>query len=370
LLALLPFACKRPQSAWKGTITEEDGIVIVKNPREPLYPDAQVAIVQDLKIGQPSGEPEYMFSQITSIEVDPEGNIYAAEAKESHIRVFDKNGVYLRTIGRSGQGPGEFTLPRHVHVNPSGEIMASDEGSRSVKVFSREGAYLRQYFLKKYYSMEMDYGDGEVFYIMDFSREPLGFQLFRLDSRTEESAQLAVWAMPMPDPKRASLFDPIMTFAVMPDGRLLYGCPTEGYEFRIFNAEGRLERRIFKDWDPRPVTAREQEAVYNARRERYPSDQIQLVFPKFHPPYRVVRSDDPGQIIVHVFSEFVADPSQRVDSLFDVFDTEGRYLGSFAYPFKTLVEKPMLWKAGKFYTVEQDEDGYLYIVRYAVGFKF
>jgi hypothetical protein len=36
---------------------------------------------------------------------------------------------------------------------------------------------------------------------------------------------------------------------------------------------------------------------------------------------------------------------------------------------RTLVESP-LWKAGKLYTVEQDEDGYLYIVRYAVEFKF
>lgn len=46
------------------------------------------------------------------------------------------------------------------------------------------------------------------------------------------------------------------------------------------------------------------------------------------------------------------------------------FVARFRYPFKTLIEKPMLWKAGKFYTVEQDEDGYLYIVRYAVEFKF
>jgi hypothetical protein len=30
----------------------------------------------------------------------------------------------------------------------------------------------------------------------------------------------------------------------------------------------------------------------------------------------------------------------------------------------------MLWKGGKFYIVEQDEAGFLYIVRYSVSFSF
>jgi hypothetical protein len=84
----------------------------------------------------------------------------------------------------------------------------------------------------------------------------------------------------------------------------------------------------------------------------------------------VVKSDDLGRIIVHAYSEFAADPSYKTESHFDIFDKDGRYLASFSYPFKTLIEKPMLWKAGKFYTVEQDEEGYLSIVRYAVEFKF
>lgn len=371
LVSILAYlACKRQKLEWKGTITEKDGVVIVKNPKEPLYETAEFNIVQDLKIGQPSGKPEYMFSQITSLEVDAKGNIYAAESKENHIRVFDKKGVYLRTVGRPGQGPGEFTFPRHVHVNLAGEIMVADDASRSVKVFSPDGSYLRQYLLKKFYPMEMDYGGGGVFYIMDFSMEPPGFKLFRLDSRTDEPTELAHWAMPMPDPRRASIFDPIMSFAVMPDDRLLYGCPTEGYEIQIFSPQGRLEKKILKDWDPQPVTAKEKEAVLNELKKRSPSGQVDLEFPKSHPPYRVVKSDDSGRIMVHVDSEYAAEPSQETETLFDVFDNEGHYIARFHYPFKTLIEKPMLWKGGKFYTIEQDEDGYLYIVRYAVEFKF
>jgi hypothetical protein len=136
LSALTIATCKRQKLEWKGTITEKDGVLIVENPKEPLYENAEVEIVQELTIGRQSGEPEYMFSLIRDIDVDAQGNIYAVESKENHIRVFDRNGVYLRTVGRPGQGPGEFGDPANVRVNPAGEIMATDGVSRSVKFFS------------------------------------------------------------------------------------------------------------------------------------------------------------------------------------------------------------------------------------------
>ncbi len=370
LPGLLYLACRERKPEWKGTITEKDGVVIVKNPKDPLYPDAQFKVVQELKIGQATGQPEYMFSEIRDIAVDAEGSIYAVESKDHSIRVYDKNGVHRRTIGRPGQGPDEFMEPGNVHVNPAGEIMVTDGGSQSVKFFSPDGRYLRQCVLKMY-PMKAGYGTEGIFYIMTFSPEPPGFGLFRLDSRTGESASLATWPMPWPpNLKRASIFDPIMSFAVMPDDRLLYGCPTEGYEIQVFSPKGRLEKRIFRDWDARPVTIKEKEDVFNAQKKRFPAAEAQLEFPKSHPPYRVVTSDDLGHIIVHAYSEQTMEPSKKTETLFDIFDQDGRYLACLRYPFKALIEKPMVWKSGKFYIVEQDEEGYLYIVRYGVEFKF
>ena len=80
--ALTFLACRRQKLEWKGTIAEKDGVVIVKNPKEPLYRDAEFKIVQDLKIGQQAGQQECMFSAITDLEVDAEGNIYSIEQKE------------------------------------------------------------------------------------------------------------------------------------------------------------------------------------------------------------------------------------------------------------------------------------------------
>lgn len=357
--------CRKRNLEWKGTIAEKNGIFIVKNPKKPVFLNAEFKFERDLIIGQASGKPEYLFSQIREFDVDSKGNIYVIDLKENNIRVFDKNGVYTQTVGRSGQGPAEFTEPGNVHVNQAGEIMATDGGSQSIKVFSQDGKYLRKYFLRKFYPMKSAYGPGNIFYFMSFSQEPPGFQLFRYDNRTEESASIAVWKMPPPNPKMASTFDPYMSFSVMPEDLLVYGCPINDYEIQIFNPQGRLERKIFRDFDPQPILAQEKQAILN-QRKKLPESQRPIDFPKQHAPYLSVNNDDAGHIIVQVFSEYLEDPSKTSDSVFDIFDVEGRYLAQIRHPFKGLFEKPIIWKNGKMYTVEQDEEGYPSIVRYSV----
>ena len=73
-----------------------------------------------------------------------------------------------------------------------------------------------------------------------------------------------------------------------------------------------------------------------------------------------MKCDDSGRIFVLSFSGIAEDPSKERKTVFDVFDQEGRYIAMIRHPFKALIEKPILWKDGKFYTVEQDEAGFPY----------
>jgi 6-bladed beta-propeller len=363
--SLADIDCRKRNLEWKGTIAEKNGIFIVKNPKKPVFLNAEFKFERDLIIGQASGKPEYLFSQIREFDVDSKGNIYVIDLKENNIRVFDKNGAYIRTVGRSGQGPAEFTEPGNVHVTDAGEIMVTDGGSQCVKVFSSDGTYRRRYLLRKFYPMKSAYGPGNIYYFMSFSQEPPGFQLFRYDNRAEESESLAVWKMSPPDPKIASMFDPYMSFSVMPGDRLVYGCPIDDYEIQVFNPQGRLERKIFRDFDRLAILAQEKQAILN-QRKKLPERQRLIDFPKLHAPYLTVNNDDDGHIIVQAFSEYLEDPSKTSESVFDIFDKEGRYLAQIRHPFKGLFEKPIIWKKGKMYTVEQDEEGYPSIVRYSV----
>jgi hypothetical protein len=40
-----------------------------------------------------------MFQDAQNLAVDDDENIYVNDLKAAHIRVFDKNGEYVRTIG-------------------------------------------------------------------------------------------------------------------------------------------------------------------------------------------------------------------------------------------------------------------------------
>jgi hypothetical protein len=89
---------QKPQ--WKGTIEDENGIKVVKNPKEPMYGDDVLSVKEELSIGEAEGREELMFSDISDIAADEEERIYILDSKKSHINVFSKNGEYLKTIGK------------------------------------------------------------------------------------------------------------------------------------------------------------------------------------------------------------------------------------------------------------------------------
>ena len=65
-------------------------------------------LVEELRLGNVMGDGPEGFGDIQDIAVDPTGHIYVLDAGSKEVRVFDRDGAYLRTIARDGEGPGEF----------------------------------------------------------------------------------------------------------------------------------------------------------------------------------------------------------------------------------------------------------------------
>ena len=95
------------RSQWKGKIEEEDGVKVIKNPLEPLYGEITFELEKDLSIGKRDNEM-YRFSKVRNVAVDREGNIYVVDMNNNRIQVFDEQGIYVQTIGKKGEGKGEF----------------------------------------------------------------------------------------------------------------------------------------------------------------------------------------------------------------------------------------------------------------------
>lgn len=61
------------------------------------------------------------------------------------IDVFDSNGVFLRTIGRGGSGPGEFGNIVRLVVGPGDTLFVMDDSNLRVQTLSPSGQFVRSF---------------------------------------------------------------------------------------------------------------------------------------------------------------------------------------------------------------------------------
>ena len=65
-------------------------------------------LVEELELGNVMGDGPQGFGDIHDIAVDPTGQIYVLDVGSKEVRAFGRDGAYLRTMARDGQGPGEI----------------------------------------------------------------------------------------------------------------------------------------------------------------------------------------------------------------------------------------------------------------------
>ena len=142
LLVIMIFSCTQNGTEWQGTIEEVDGVTFVKNPEEGLWDlkgEPNVAIFKERQIGELDGPEEFLFVYITDVAVNSKGDFYVADRQLNEVKKFNKDGEYLLTIGRFGQGPGEFQSPSIVSVNNHNELIVFDNRVGRISVFSDSG---------------------------------------------------------------------------------------------------------------------------------------------------------------------------------------------------------------------------------------
>jgi len=83
-----------------------------------------------------------------------------------------------------------------------------------------------------------------------------------------------------------------------------------------------------------------------------------FTFPEVFPPFQVFVLDDQGRLFVRTFTKGKA----KGEYLFDVFDADGVFFAQFISKADLRV-----FKAGKAYGIEETDDGYQVIKRYAVS---
>lgn len=101
-----------------------------------------------LKVIGPEIEPGVFIYKPTSLTVDREGNLYIFDQAQHQIFKLDQNLKFIRTIGRDGKGPGEFSAGRamiYVYIGPDNRLYVKDTMEQRIIVFDTNGKYLNDY---------------------------------------------------------------------------------------------------------------------------------------------------------------------------------------------------------------------------------
>ncbi|WP_420632623.1 6-bladed beta-propeller [Candidatus Palauibacter sp.] len=92
-------------------VTDTIGNTIVVRTVSGSQWGADATLVPELSIGEMDGPDEYLFGSIASVAVDDDRNVYVFDQQAQNVRIYDPEGGYMRTLGRPGQGPGEWHHP-------------------------------------------------------------------------------------------------------------------------------------------------------------------------------------------------------------------------------------------------------------------
>jgi hypothetical protein len=371
LSTLLPvsIACKeqiqRPDL--KAQTVIEEGIRIIKNPEAPFYGHIDLEVEENLAIGNVEDE-NYFFFGFTFLDIDHQGNFYVLDGGNKRVQVFSNEGVYLRTIGRGGQGPGEFGLPDGVFVNDTnGVIYVPDTTRRRATVFSAEGSYAKSIPLE---------GLNRSFCI-----GPEGCILLERETRGQSETRAYFSDLVLIDQTNASEkvieshpdqiakviegskagfvhgYEHRFQFNTIEAKGFIWGFSSD-YDLNVIDCQGSLLYRIQKDSPRISISEREKDIVRDRYRNSPIKDVNNIPFPDHKPLFGRILTDEGWIFVCHYRSPLETKPEHSLD----VFDEQGYFLYTCNFPIN-----PLLIKNGCAYLIDtSDETGDVRIIRYKI----
>lgn len=89
--------------------------------------------------GAEEEDEQKFFETPTDIVIDSKNRVYICDQHNHCIKIFDRTGKYLRTIGRKGRGPGDVYSPKFISISPEDELVVYELGGRRFQWFSPNG---------------------------------------------------------------------------------------------------------------------------------------------------------------------------------------------------------------------------------------
>lgn len=300
------------------------------------------------------GEADQLHRAFSAVR-QSDGTVVVANGGTGELRFYGADGQHLRSVGRTGEGPGEFQDLQRVWLLSRDSLLAYDFFPARLSVFGPGGELVRSLHV----------------------RAPDGRQVIVRGAFADHSLLVAaapIWSAPgattgvvrdsvpyyRADPSGAVVdtvgwFPSAETFRfASEDGWRLTGVPfarvpvvavtddgfyfgrADDYEIRTYDAAGRLERIVRLPEQRRAVTGADVERFRTDRLERAEREGTrpsmerllsQLPYPDRLPPYDALHVDAAGHLWA---ADYRADPA--APRIWRVFSPTGALLGAVELP--------------------------------------
>jgi hypothetical protein len=116
-------------------------IRIIHNEKGGVWGKIPAARLELVRIigGLETADPNLAFASPYDVVVDSKGNIYILDERNARIQKLGPDGKFRQTIGRRGQGPGDFQSPYYMAIDSADRLFVYDYANRRIQVMTAEG---------------------------------------------------------------------------------------------------------------------------------------------------------------------------------------------------------------------------------------
>ena len=321
-----------------------------------------------------------LFTQVTGIDVDSRGRIYAGDWFTARVVVLDSTGALIRTLGRRGLGPGEFRSIRGVQVLPGDSLLVYDPGAARLSVFapdSSRAAYVTSlasvlrgpepHLIQRTPANDAhlallrppfttgDTARHDVLRLLNLDGTPRGEPLRRFPSRSFLRVQGQGGFSVMPNP-----FGHEGLFALGRDGTLHYAW-NDRLGVESTDLQGRRVGGFTVSYAPPRVTSADAASAFEGMPEqavRTFRPALEDSLPERWPALAALLADEHGRVWMGLHGP-AGEPREWA-----LFEPDGRYVGSAFLPRNAEV---LAARGNRVYAVQTGDDGVTAVVIYQVA---
>ena len=139
----IPACGGEPPAVVRTMVVDSAGVVTVTS--NPLNSDRRCTAGDEptFHVGDAASDDRYQFYGVRGVARLSDGSVAIADRGTKSVRIFGSTAEYVRSMGREGEGPGEFRDPLSIWALPGDTLWVGNSRPWYFNVFTAAGEFVR-----------------------------------------------------------------------------------------------------------------------------------------------------------------------------------------------------------------------------------